>query len=42
MFAVRTSDKCFTEAHYTHLNDLFNDWWMELTSKTHYWVRVSV
>jgi hypothetical protein len=42
MFAVRTADKCFTEAHYAHLNDLFKDWWVELTAKTHYWVRVSV
>ena len=42
MFAVRTSDKYFTEAHYDNMNDLFMDWWRELTSKSHYWIRVSV
>ena len=42
MFAVRTADKAWTEAHYTHLNDLLRDWWFELTSKTHYYTRVSV
>jgi hypothetical protein len=42
MFAVRTADKCFTEAHYDNLNDLLADWWRELTSKTHYYTRVSV
>lgn len=42
MFAVRTSDKCFTEGHYDNMNDLIHHWWFELASKTHYWVRVDI
>ena len=42
MFAVRTADKHFTEAHYEDLNTLYAHWWREITSKTHYYIHISV
>ena len=42
MFAVRTKDKLFTEAHYENFSAMYMDWWYEFACKTHYYIHISV
>lgn len=37
-YTVRTSDRCFTEAHYTSFSEMVRDWSIEILAGTHYFM----